>query len=238
MKIRQTARGYETEVAGTSVFTADRTALALVDASEYPDGTLAGVADLGDGQGAQYTLTRSSRVADGKLRIAAVNKTGYLWIAGDGASLHRIYWSAKIDLTVLTTNNLLIPAIPGFYWTPTAGAPGRVIMTDLVGTITTGPSIQAGNSPGKTNVIGLGVIPSNGSWTNAQTISSSTPPINVGTLNAPNGTGTPANAATLADLTTAVTLDVAVAATGTGLTLKARYVVDGLLVSTSELASG
>lgn len=128
---------------------ANRAALAAFASAPTTVGTIANVLDLGDGQPVYYTLRQDARAADGKLRIAASGKAGFLWVAGDGKILTRNYQSAKLDLTATFSGTAFIPSLAGFFGIFTC----REWLVTATGVATGAPTTQAGNDAAQTNVI-------------------------------------------------------------------------------------
>lgn len=219
------ADGSHTHQLLSAVPVATRAALALIDSALLTVGTIGYVADLGDGQPQIFVLELDARAADAKLRIAALNKAGYLWVAGNGRELPRTYISAKIDWAVATTY-AFTPAFAAAGWRFMYQTP-RYVISDLAGTVSTIPVQKAGNwSPSFDNLSG-GAFPSaavlNG------TIGAGVPmPLN---FTAPITSGN-----TMTDLSAAGIYTVSSAATGIGLTLKGYFVLSGLLVPTETFA--
>jgi hypothetical protein len=218
---------------------ATRAALAAVNAAALAAGTVGHVADFGDGQAQRFTLQLDARTADGKLRIAASGKAGYLWVAGDGVALLRTFVSSSYNL--LSTSNpgsTWIPALPGFYGRPLIG---DLVVTAFTATgatcLTQGPIIRAGNDGNITNWWGAGQNAS---------INPSSTAINSAAVQAAAGgncsaavvpfrAGIAFQAGRLVDLATAVRLDhtTAVLFNGSDVTaMTGKYVVVAALYAT------
>ncbi len=127
---------------------ADRTALAAVSSSGYDAGVIANVVDLGDGQPAPFILQLDSRTADGKLLVAALDKSGYLWVAGDGARITRMYSSPEIDLTTAATTTNVAPSMPGWFFLVVSVKTQTVTAS---GTANATPTVRVGNDAGQIN---------------------------------------------------------------------------------------
>ncbi len=195
---------------------ADRTALAAVASAALTAGTQANVADLGDGQPAEFVLQLDARAADGKLLVAALGKAGYLWIAGDGARLMRTYSSPAIDLTLGATIPNVAPSMPGWFFLVVSVKTQTVTAT---GTANFTPTCRVGNDAGQVNWGLQGANPNFGQQV-------------AGPGSAGAGLG-PAAAAVPADGTTRPSLVVVTPASGTvGMTWTHRWIWFGWLQGT------
>lgn len=215
---------------------ASRNALGLVSAASLSAGTSCVVLDVGDGFPATYWLNQDARAADGVLRIAALGKAGYLWVAGDGVGLPRTYVSPKLDMTVASTNNVWFGGAAGAADLVFESASNNVMIvaSTLTGTaaspVTTAPISNAGNNGGKTNMFSSQATPSLTSLNNAY---------NDGTIGFPiRSTAAPAAGSRIFTLDSAVKIDVTTPAAGANLTALAyRYLVVGVLMAAASLAS-
>jgi hypothetical protein len=204
---------------------ATRAALALVSSISYAAGCRANVADLGDGQPVVFMLTQDARAADGVLRVAALNKAGYLWVAGDGVTLARQYLSAKIDFMTPATNI-------SWFGGSTGGADllfetqqsTRIIVTDFSATagspVVTTMTWNSGNDAAKINLSPSQAVPTAASW-NAMILSGVAAPM----YNSANN-----NASSLKPLSVAFKIDITVAVAGTNLTtMKGKFLASGFI---------
>lgn len=210
---------------GATLEVANRAALTALDAADIPAGTTFNVLDIGDGSAEKYTLQLDARAANGKLRITALNRAGYLWVAGDGVKLRRTYQSALVDVFTIG-NYLLVPAFSSAGWFFTVLSGARFVVSQLSGAITTVPTaiqMHAGNNTaaGKDNM-GPTSWPS-AALLNAVIGAAIGPPYDFYTgpvtslVYGPN------------DLTDAGRVYVDVAATGVAATYKGYFIIDGNL---------
>jgi hypothetical protein len=127
------------------------------------------------------------------------------------------YLSADIDFAAPSTGNVVVPALPGFYFQPSRLVP---INKTTSGSCTTGPTIKIGNSAGVDNVcVGAANLPIAAIHA-AGPLTTATMAINA------NGP--------LIDLATPITASVTVAAAGTSLVWVGKILVLGTLVRASD----
>jgi hypothetical protein len=208
---------------------ASRTALAAVDCSAFSEGVIANVVDLGDGQPATFVLRQDARSADGVLRISATNRSGYLWIAGDGVTLARTYLSGLIDFKSTVTGAAFFGGSAGgadllFQTGPTI----RILVTQFAATaaspVTTAMTWNAGNDASKTNLGPSQAVPTTTGWNNMITAGVSAP-----MMNAVNP-----NVSSLKTLNNQFKIDITVAAAGANLTtLKGKFLAFGWVMATT-----
>jgi len=216
---------------GVGVQVADRAALALLDAAALPGGSTARVLDLGNGQAVTYYLQLDARAADAKLRITALNKAGYLWVAGDGVLLPASFLSPSIDLMAIDLVGVTwIPALAGFYFTGFNSI--KCVIVAKTGTATGNPSMSAGNNAGglHRNIM-LGATPTAAAIESAATDANSggAPPNFASAAYASAGTGV------YTDLTDPVLIRVNTPATGPSV-LRIKYHIGGYLLATETFA--
>lgn len=201
---------------------ATRAALAAVEASTLPVGTMISVDDIGDGFAQTYTLQVDARTADGVLRIAAHNMSGSLWIAGDGVALFRSYISDDVDFKSTVTGHVWFGGEAGGSDLLFMPANLRLLITVYGGgpAVSTAMTWNAGNDSSKTNLVPSGAVPTTTSW-NAMTGAGVVAPM----YNSVNS-----GSSSLKTLDTSVKVDITVALAGPT-SMKGKFVATGSLIA-------
>lgn len=148
----------------------------------------------------------------------------------NGASAMVTFVSRAIDLTIGGGINLgipLVPAMPGYYFIPFSDA---YLVTAAAGTLSTSPTLRAGNDAGHTNAIAQAATAPSAAAV-ARTVAVGVPTKCGAQSVTTAGLGQVATE-TLIDLAAPILADVPVGATGTGLTLTAQLHICGWLVHT------
>jgi hypothetical protein len=137
-------------------------------------------------------------------------------LAAMGVGGAQMFLSAPVDLTTTPSGISLVPAMPGFFFMPTAADPLRVVNLASAGTMSAAPAIRFGNDGGHSNW-GSGSMDA-GAFVGS-TARTTRPALGNGAL------------VTMADLAAPIVLDVTGAGSGSGFAWTVRFGIVGSLVA-------